>query len=326
MTEFRAFLTSLYDSISEAEAEALMNGQERLSSLLERGAIPDDVPLPVYHASDMEVTLNVRLEAEQGKDGVNMVMKTVEPEDPSAVTLSLDVFELIDRFDLEVNRDSNDESPNKGGSGKEPVDVVEGIGPAYSLRLKQEGIETLSDLVELSPESLAELVSGEQIDISPERTAGWIEEAQGLRKILSEVEGEQPVELVDGIGPTFGRRLRDHDIEYLSDLVEYSPEEISDVVSTEEMTVSAQQAVGWLEQAELVLESMGSVESWVSGQAERQSTQEGRYVSLRELGTTESLEEQSKSSESAVDTASTGASSSENQEDESNSAQEEPDT
>lgn len=261
MTELRAFLSSLYDSLSEAEVEALLNGQQRLESLLAEGAIPKDVPLPVYHASDMEVTLNVRLEAVQRKDGVDMVMKTVEPDDPSAVTLTLDVFELIDRFDLEPTRRNDNDPSDEDNQKDQPVDVVQGIGPAYSLRLKQEGIETLTDLVELSPDTIADLVSGEQIDISPERTAGWIEEAQGLRKVLSEVEGEQPVEMVDGIGPTFGRRLREQNIEHLSDLVGYTPEAIADIVSTEEMTISAQQAAGWLEQAELVLDSLESVES-----------------------------------------------------------------
>lgn len=325
MTDFRTFLTSLYDSVSEAETMALKNGQERLESLLEQGAIPEDVPLPVYHASDMEVTLNVRLEAEHGKEGVDVVMKSVEPDDPSAVTLSLDVFELIDRFDLDDSRSSDNGSSDKSERENQPVDVVQGIGPAHSLRLKQEGIETLSDLVELSPETLAELVSGERIDISPDRTAGWVEEAQGLRKILAEVEGEQPVELVDGIGPTFGRRLRDNDIAYLSELVTYSPEEISSIVSTEEMTISAQQAAGWLEQAELVLESMDSVDSRVSSAsslAEPRSTQTERYVSLRELDETETEEEQTKSST----TRESGETAPESEGNESTSTEEESDT
>lgn len=301
MTEFRAFLTSLYDSLSEAEVKALVRGRERLSELLTDGAIPEDVPLPVYHASDMEVTLNVRLEAEHSKDGMQVMMKPVEPEDPSGVTLTLDVFELLDRFDLPDEEETDDEYPDDSDRERKSVDVVQGIGPAYSTRLKEEGIETLEDLVELSPAGLADLVSGERIDISPERTAGWIEEARGLRAVLAEVEGEQPVEMVDGIGPTFGRRLRDNDIEYLSELVEYSPEAISEIVSTEEMTISAQQAAGWLEQAELVLESLENFDSRLSQSSNLDAIEQmsaEREAELQESSRAEQLEEQEEGVES----------------------------
>lgn len=275
MTEFRAFLASLYDALSDAEVEAAVHGRERLSSLLEEDAIPADASVPVYHASDVEVTLNVRLEAEHRKEGLEVLMKDAPADDPSTVTMTLDVFDLVDRYDL-------DEPEGEGGEGGPgpleppledprdlPVDRVHGIGDAYRDRLTSQGVRTLGQLVELSADELAEMVSGERIDIPPERTTRWIEEAQGLMAVLDAVEGEQPVELVDGIGSTFGRRLREHGIEHLSDLVQHDPEEVASLVSTEEVTISPQQAAGWLEQAEVVLRSVERVAERVEEDRDR---------------------------------------------------------
>jgi hypothetical protein len=95
------------------------------------------------------------------------------------------------------------------------------------------------------------------------------------------------------------------------------------------MTISAQQAAGWLEQAELVLDSMGAVESrvWSAGSYEEQQlTDEGRTSSLRELGAGDLFGEQTKATEAEEDSNETEQSSSESENDESSSPEEEPDT
>lgn len=257
MTALRAFLTALYDDVSEAEMAALQHGQTRLAELLRAGEIPRDVPLPVYHASAVEVTLDVRLEAEASDDGLQLTVGEPAPEEASMLRLTLDLFELVDERDLdELDLDDLiDDGPEGPRDPRHrPVTDVHGIGPTYGSRLHAQGIETLGDLVELSPEAVADAVSGERIDVDPATVEEWLEAARGLLAVLPEGEAERPVELVDGIGPTFGRRLREHDVASLSDLVQRSPDEIAELISTEELTISAQQAAGWLEQAERVLE------------------------------------------------------------------------
>lgn len=258
MTALRAFLTALYDDVSEAEMAALRHGQSRLAELRRDGEIPRDLALPVYHADGVEVTLDVRLEAEATDDGTRLTVGEPAPEEASSLRLTLDLFELIDERDLdELELDEILEEGTEGatvGPTGRPVTDVHGIGPTYGTRLHEQGIETLGDLVELSPEAVAEVVSGERIDLTPATVEEWLEEANGLLAVLPEGEAERPVELVDGIGSTFGRRLREHDVASLSDLVQRSPEEIAERISTEELTISAQQAAGWLEQAERLLE------------------------------------------------------------------------
>lgn len=265
MTELRTFLTSLYDSVSEAEVAALRHGQSRLATLLEEDAVPPDVALPVYHAGDVEVALDVRLEVEDDDSGVAIRMATAEPDDASTLRLTLDLFELVDAGDLaSLGYDDLLEAGEDGSGGgaapprDRPVTAVHGIGPTYAARLHEQGVETVGDLLALDAETLAETVSGELIDVAEDEVDGWVEAARGLLSVLP--EGDSPVELVDGIGPVFGRRLREHGVETLSDLVQRDPGELATAVSTEELTISAQQAAGWLEQARRVLAEAGADE------------------------------------------------------------------
>lgn len=257
MTELRAFLTALYDDVSEAELAALQHSQSRLATLLEAGAIPPDIAIPVYHASEVEVTLDVRIEAEPTNDGLRLTVGEGPPDDASTLRLQLDLFELIDEGDLDQ---LDGTGPPSGGTLDPrglPASAVHGIGPTYAQRLQEHDIETIGDLLELSPEDLADAVSGERIDVSPETVEAWLEAARGLLAVLPDIEADQPVELVDGIGPTFGRRLREHGVITLSDLLQRSPESIAELISTEELTISPQQATGWLEQAEHLLRTGG---------------------------------------------------------------------
>jgi len=259
MTELRAFLTALYDDVSAAEMAALQHGQLRLARLLEANAVPRDVALPVYHASGVEVTLDVDLVAEETNAGLRMAVGEVAPETVSSVRLTLDLFDLVDAGDLEaldlggLVQGGVGTVEAAGDPTAQPVTDVRGIGPTYATRLQEHGVETIGDLVELTPEALADAVSGERVDVSTDTVAGWLEAARGLLAVLPAGEGDQPVELVDGIGPTFGRRLRDHGVTTLADLLQWSPDDLAAQVSTEEITLSAQQAAGWLAQAERLL-------------------------------------------------------------------------
>ena len=59
-------------------------------------------------------------------------------------------------------------------------EAVDGIGPIIGQRLREAGVECLSDLVSLDPETIAAYASTPTYAVSARRTASWIEEAQRL--------------------------------------------------------------------------------------------------------------------------------------------------
>jgi predicted flap endonuclease-1-like 5' DNA nuclease len=310
MTELKDFLASLYDSFSEAEMQALLHGQSRLMEVLESGRLPEDVAVPVYHASDVAVTLDVGLVAEETEEGLEIFVTEAEADDASELAFTVELFELLEKDDLEDldyddvfkpgygypsgqrlragdeseisetdrvregepvrsgRRDEDDDrkTPAENGDAEPaagrarpatpPIDVVDAIEPQYRERLKAGGIARLAELTDRSPEELADVVASDEVEVSPERAAEWLDEARGLSALLAEREADFPVELVDGIGPTFGNRLREAGIEDLSSLVELSADEIADVVSTEELTVSPERTATWLERSTATLRAL----------------------------------------------------------------------
>jgi predicted flap endonuclease-1-like 5' DNA nuclease len=288
MTELTSFLTSLYDSFSEAEMQALQHGQMRLAELLESGTVPDDVSVPVYHASEIEVTLDVGLVAEETKHGTEVFVTDADDADASQLTFTVDLFELLEKKDLEELddgvvskyrgvasrsvaeatvdaethiRDREDESHedtdvDRSAVVTESIDVVEDIGPEHREVLEAVGVERLTDLVELSPSELSEAIEREDVEVSPARSAAWIDEARGLIALLSEGEENLPVELVDGIGPTFGTRLRDAGIADLPTLVDRSPEEVAELATSDSVSVSTDRAGRWIEEATTKLRAL----------------------------------------------------------------------
>jgi hypothetical protein len=315
MTELSRFLTSVYDAFSEAEMQALQHGQTRLAELLESGTVPEDVTVPVYHASDVQVSLDVGLVAEETEEGMEVFVTEAEGEDASELDFTVDLFDLLEKEDLEdvgygdvfpgagwnptgegrsAERrskhgkdrpgDADDEGDpdraddagddeREGGDSDEvgedderrgpPIDVIDDIDARYRARLRDAGVDRLTHLVEWSPEEIAAAVEAEAV--TPERAADWRAEARGLASILAEREADLPVELVDGIGPTFGERLRAAGIDGLLDLVERQPETIADRVSTGESAVSADRAATWLERAEATLAAVRASEAGPEG-------------------------------------------------------------
>lgn len=263
MTKLKTFLASLYDSFSEAEMRALRHGQSRLATLLESGTVSQNVAVPVYNASDVEVTLDVRLVAEETEDGVDIFVAEGEAEDASELAFTVELFELLEKNDIE-DLDYADLLPGPDGRDGErenrdartstpPIDVIDAIDPQYRERLKAAGITRVAELTDASAGEIADTVSDEAVDVSPDGVAEWLEEARGIVALLSDHEADLPVELVDGIGPTFGSRLREAGIADLSALVELSPEEIAELVSTDEASVSPERTAEWLERADAKL-------------------------------------------------------------------------
>lgn len=277
MTELTAFLASLYDSFSEAEMQALQHGHRRLAELLESGTVPDDVAVPVYHASEVEVTLDVGLVAEETKHGTEVFVTDVDEADASQLTFTVDLFELLEREDLDDLDGilpTDDDKPSKAREravedastvANESIDAVEDIDPEHRAALEAAGVERLTDLVDRSPTELSAAVEREGVEVSPETTATWLDEARGLIALLSEGDEALPVELVDGIGPVFGTRLRDAGITALSTLVERSPEEIAEAATSESVSVSSERAGRWIDEASTKLRALEDVEAIRSG-------------------------------------------------------------
>lgn len=264
MTELRTFLEALYESFADAEVQALEHGRARYLELVERGAIPPDGSVPVYHAADVSVSLDVGLEAEPTKDGMELYVTESSPEDETGMSISVELFDLIDADDFpDLEYEDIVDGPLPGGPGggdglpeSQSVDAVRGIGPQFSNDLEAAGIESIADLVAHSPEQLAKVVSADGAVVSADRTRDWIEQARGMIAVLS--GGAQPVEFVDDIGPTFGSRLREHDVETLSDLVDRSPDELAEMVATESRGISTERAAEWLEEADSLLDELKS--------------------------------------------------------------------
>lgn len=100
MTELRHFLTSLFDAVSEAEMQALVNGRTRLERMVESGRFPEDVSLPVYHANELSVSLDVGLEARRTKGGIQLFVTEPGEGDDTALEFDLEVYDFLETDDL----------------------------------------------------------------------------------------------------------------------------------------------------------------------------------------------------------------------------------
>lgn len=100
---------------------------------------------------------------------------TAEPDD-AAVDDSEETEEeagaaadVEDTDETEAEADAEDDEP----PASDPVDEIKGIGPAYAERLGDAGIETIPQLAEADPESLAA-----ETDLSEKRVSEWVERAK----------------------------------------------------------------------------------------------------------------------------------------------------
>ncbi|MEF8783366.1 MAG: helix-hairpin-helix domain-containing protein [Haloarculaceae archaeon] len=74
----------------------------------------------------------------------------------------------------EVAESDDRDGPDGGPGADSPsVEEIRGIGPTYSSRLSEIGIETVADLAAADPEKVAEAAG-----TSPSRADGWIERAR----------------------------------------------------------------------------------------------------------------------------------------------------
>lgn len=160
---------------------------------------------------------------------------------------------------------ATDDASLRYGTGPITLQAVDGIGPTYARRLRDAGVADLTDLLDRSPEEVSSAVSMEVLDVPSARTSRWIDAARDQITDRPDA-GSLDVETVDGIGPTYGDRLRRAGIETLGDLVASTVEELTDATSREIVTVSTDRTEAWLDQAKRLLADRGDVraEPWTS--------------------------------------------------------------
>ncbi|MFC5134211.1 MULTISPECIES: hypothetical protein [Haloferacaceae] len=115
MTTLDSYLAAVYDAAAEAETLALINGQRRLLRMIRAGRLPEDASVPVYHAADLSVTLDLGLEARETEDGTELVVTESEPGDDTVIDVDLEVYDMLEAGDLP-------ESDSKR-RGREAIDV-----------------------------------------------------------------------------------------------------------------------------------------------------------------------------------------------------------
>lgn len=259
MTELKSFLLAVYDSLSEAEVQAFRHGQQRLAALAEQDAVPEDIAVPVYHARDMEVTLDTGLDVDRTDSGQRVYLTDPSAEDASRVTFTVDVFDFVEKSDLGDNLPDGviDELPpgkqppsdldeeHANAARNRPLRTIDAIDATIADILEHHGIETAVNLLQHSPEEIAEIVREGGESISFDRSAE-------LRETVREVvdpdrdDRDQPIEAINGIGPTFGEQLREAGMTTVGDLLERSPAEVAEAATTAGRTVSFREAHHWI--------------------------------------------------------------------------------
>ena len=118
MTELEKFLTSLYDAVLQAEVTAQSHGQAAYT-LLQASPSPSqrDSRIPVYHATNISIDLDVGLEARE-ENGVTRMYVTDRPEDETAISFDLEVYDFIEPSDQPDLGDLPIEGGDGGGGGE----------------------------------------------------------------------------------------------------------------------------------------------------------------------------------------------------------------
>lgn len=166
------------------------------------------------------------------------------------VTSSLDVSTPGTQVQLSYAATDDDTVIPPALASDEPIpdlEAVDGIGPTYADRLRQVGISDVAALADRDPRDIAAIVSVETFDISAETTRDWRTDAANIAETQG---GDTDVEAVTGIGPTYGRRLRDGGIETVGDLAETPVDVVAALASKRVVDVSTERAARWRDEAE----------------------------------------------------------------------------
>lgn len=130
------------------------------------------------------------------------------------------------------------------GSIPGDLTVVSGVGPRKAWRLRRAGIEDVGELAASDPETVANIVSVEEIEVPENEIRGWLTEAESLL-----VDGTDRLRAVEGIGRAYASRLESAGIDTLDDLVVEDAATIASLLGSRIRTVSTDRTAGWIEDA-----------------------------------------------------------------------------
>lgn len=105
------------------------------------------------------------------------------------------------------------------------VETINGLGPTYADRLREDGIESVDDLTTADIEAVAK-----SAEVPEERAQEWIEQAR--------------LGMIDGLGTTYADRLAEEGITTIEDMTAAGARAVADAAD-----VTEERAQGWIDQA-----------------------------------------------------------------------------
>jgi hypothetical protein len=122
-------------------------------------------------------------------------------------------------------------------------------------RLYAAGVSELTELVKLGPERLANILGYPVTEIKPlyDQLVAQYEQRSGEPNPAAETPAhppEEPLESIDGIGPTYAGRLSDADVAGVASLAKLDPETVAKITNT-----SVSRSTDWIEQARRMSET-----------------------------------------------------------------------
>lgn len=90
------------------------------------------------------------------------------------------------------------------------LEDVKGVGPSAADKLRDAGIETVEELVEID-------LRGTQVE---GLSRDHVDKLRNNARRLLEAQGSGDLTLVDGLGPSAASKLRDHGVETIEELIE----------------------------------------------------------------------------------------------------------
>jgi len=257
MTELKTFLVALYDALSEAETEAFIHGRERYLELAEREEVPRDISVPVYHAADLNVSLDVGIVAEETESGTEIRI-TESSEDDSTLSFNAEVFDLIEEGDIQTI-DYDDlvseypgEFPAVSDTDESNVGTIEDVPESVEGDEEQqrEGKKEQQDEEQLDEERQEK--DREERGQEEHEEEKLQEENQEEEEQREKEEQEEPerrsVRRVEGIDRSGVDVLERSGVETVADIMGRTPEELREIVGEEE-PVSPERADSWIRAA-----------------------------------------------------------------------------
>ncbi|MFA9516349.1 helix-hairpin-helix domain-containing protein [Halopenitus sp. H-Gu1] len=108
-------------------------------------------------------------------------VRDLAARDVTTVAAILGVEEVNVSTDRAAEWHSAAETLLSEADGEPPdLEAVDGIGPTYAMRLRDAGVDDLADLVALDATVIADLATGELLDVSSERIETWLDRANTM--------------------------------------------------------------------------------------------------------------------------------------------------